>query len=146
MAEPFFDKEKDFGMEFYAGEDGSIRYLGLSLFHTANGAYTGNILATENKKREMISRYISIELLDSIKENICSSLPTILTGGYTGPFGVDMMVVKGERFLLHPCVEINLRRTMGHVALALTPTDDEMVRVMRIEFADGRYKMKVERV
>jgi hypothetical protein len=27
MAEPFFDKEKDFGMEFYAGEDGSIRYL-----------------------------------------------------------------------------------------------------------------------
>ena len=61
-------------------------------------------------------------------------------------FGVDMMVVKGERFLLHPCVEINLRRTMGHVALALTPTDDEMVRVMRIEFADGRYKMKVERV
>jgi hypothetical protein len=43
-------------------------------------------------------------------------------------------------------VEINLRRTMGHVALALTPTDDEMVRVMRIEFADGRYKMKVERV
>ena len=146
MAEPFFDKEKDFGMEFYAGEDGSIRYLGLSLFHTANGAYTGNILATEYKKREMISRYISIELLDSIKENICSSLPAILMGGYTGPFGVDMMVVKGERFLLHPCVEINLRRTMGHVALALTPTDDEMVRVMRIEFADGRYKMKVERV
>ena len=146
MAEPFFDKEKDFGMEFYAGDDGSIRYLGLSLFHTANGAYTGNILATENKKREMISRYISIELLDSINENICSSLPAILKGGYTGPFGVDMMVVKGERFLLHPCVEINLRRTMGHVALALTPTDDEMVRVMRIEFADGRYKMKVERV
>ena len=67
-------------MEFYAGEDGSIRYLGLSLFHTANGAYTGNILATENKKREMISRYISIELLDSINENICSSLPAILKG------------------------------------------------------------------
>ena len=146
MVEPFYDKVKDFGMEFSAGEDGSIRYLGLSLFHTANGAYTGNILATENKKREMISRYISIELLDSVKENICSSLPTILKGGYTGPFGVDMMVVKGKRFLLHPCVEINLRRTMGHVALALTPTDDEMVRVMRIEFADGRYKMKVERV
>ena len=46
MAEPFFDKEKDFGMEFYATEDGKIRYEGLSLFHTSNGAYTGNILAT----------------------------------------------------------------------------------------------------
>ena len=146
MAEPFFDKEKDFGMEFYATEDGKIRYEGLSLFHTSNGAYTGNILATEDKKREMISRYISIELLDSIKEKICDSLPAILEGKYTGPFGVDMMVVKGERFLLHPCVEINLRRTMGHVALSLSPTDDEMVRVMRIEYAEGRYKLKVERV
>ena len=146
MAEPFFDKVKDFGMEFYVTEEGKIRYEGLSLFHTANGAYTGNLLATEEKKRELISRYISIELLDSIKENICNSLPSILKGGYTGPFGVDMMVVKGEHFLLHPCVEINLRRTMGHVALALSPTDDEMVRVMRIEFVDGRYKLKVERV
>ena len=146
MAEPFFDKEKDFGMEFYATEDGKIRYEGLSLFHTTNGAYTGNILATEDKKREMISHYIPIELLDKVKENICCCLPVILNGGYTGPFGVDMMVVKGERFLLHPCVEINLRRTMGHVALSLSPTDDEMVRVMRIEYTEGRYKLKVERV
>ena len=53
-----------------------------------------------------------------------------------------MMIAEEQ---LHPCVEINLRRTMGHVALALTPTDDDMVRVMRIEYADGTYKLKIQR-
>ena len=38
MAEPYYDKVKDFGMEFIADADGTIRYEGLSLFHTVNGA------------------------------------------------------------------------------------------------------------
>lgn len=146
MAEPFYDKEKDFGVEFWATETGEIRYEGLSLFHTSNGAYTGNLLATEKLKRETLSRYISMDLLDNINEIIKAELSPILKGKYTGPFGVDMMIVKGEKFLLHPCVEINLRRTMGHVALALSPTDDDVVRVMRIAYSEGRYKMNIERV
>jgi hypothetical protein len=32
------------------------------------------------------------------------------------------------------------------VALALRPTDDDIVRVMRIEYSEGRYKMNIERV
>ena len=146
MAEPFYDKERDFGVEFWATETGEIRYEGLSLFHTSNGAYTGNLLATERLKREILSRYISTELLDNINEIIKTELTPILKGKYTGPFGVDMMIVKGEKFMLHPCVEINLRRTMGHVALALSPHDDDVVRVMRIAYSEGRYKMNIERV
>ena len=146
MAEPFYDKERDFGVEFWATETGEIRYEGLSLFHTSNGAYTGNLLATERLKREILSRYISTELLDNINEIIKAELTPILKGKYTGPFGVDMMIVKGEKFMLHPCVEINLRRTMGHVALALSPHDDDVVRVMRIAYSEGRYKMNIERV
>lgn len=142
MAEPFYHKAKDFGMEFSCKADGTICYEGLSLFHTTNGAYTGNILATENAKREMISRYVSLDLLDSTKEKICSLLPSVLEGKYVGPFGVDMMIAEEK---LHPCVEINLRRTMGHVALALSPTDDDLVRVMRIEYVDGTYKLKIQR-
>ena len=145
MAEPFYDKEKDFGVEFWATETGEILYEGLSLFHTSNGAYTGNLLATEKLKREILSRYISTDLLDNVTETIKTELSPILKGKYTGPFGVDMMIVKGENFMLHPCVEINLRRTMGHVALALRPTDDDVVRVMRIAYSEGRYKMNIER-
>lgn len=51
MIEPYYNKVKDFGMEFFADETGQVHYLGLSLFHTANGAYTGNILASEEVKR-----------------------------------------------------------------------------------------------
>lgn len=151
MAEPYYEKVKDFGMEFEATDEG-IRYLGLSLFHTANGAYTGNILATENAKREMISRYISICLIDEVKEKICDML---WLEDYRGPFGVDMMVVKENcqlsscqkcQLKLHPCVEINLRRTMGHVALALSPKDDDIRKVMRIVYEDNIYKLRIRKL
>lgn len=151
MAEPYYQKVKDFGMEFESTDNG-IRYLGLSLFHTANGAYTGNILATEQTKREMMSRYVSLDLLDAVQQKICN---TLLLGNYRGPFGIDMMVVRNEKCgmrnvkcdgcLLHPCVELNLRRTMGHVALALTPTDDDVRKVMRIEYLDN-YKLRIRKL
>ena len=59
------------------------------------------------------------------------------------------MIVKGG--LLHPCVEINLRRTMGHVALALQqlihPDDDDTDdrRIMRIDYDGSHYKLRVLR-
>lgn len=143
MVEPYYNKVKDFGMEFSADGCGNINYEGLSLFHTVNGAYVGNILATEKTKHNMISRYISAGLLDDVKQKIVSC---ISLGNYKGPFGVDMMIVAGtDNFLIHPCVEINLRRTMGHVALTITPDDDDIVRVMRIDLTD-HYKLKINKL
>lgn len=142
MVEPYYNKVKDFGMEFHIDDSGIIHYDGLSLFHTVNGAYAGNILATESAKREMISRYIPVTLLDTVQELIVSRLSL---ENYVGPFGVDMMVVADDsRFLLHPCVEINLRRTMGHVALAISPTDDDIIRVMRIVYNGTNYQLKIQ--
>jgi len=150
MVEPLYNKVRDFGMEFCA-DDSGIHYLGLSLFHTVNGAYEGNILATEMAKREIISRYIPVCLLDSVKQKITSSLDL---GDYRGPFGIDMMIVREDgtekpeegNCLLHPCVEINLRRTMGHVALAISPTDDDILRVMRIAYNGTNYQLKIQRL
>jgi hypothetical protein len=48
-------------------------------------------------------------------------------------------------YCLHPCVEINLRRTMGHVALALTPDNDDTVRVMRIKLS-GHYRLSINKL
>jgi hypothetical protein len=137
-------------MEFCVDDDG-IHYLGLSLFHTVNGAYEGNILATESVKREIISHYIPVCLLDSVEQRIVESLDL---GSYRGPFGVDMMIVTdanhqpstiSPQFLLHPCVEINLRCTMGHVALAISPTDDDILRVMRVDYNGTNYQLKIQR-
>ena len=153
MAEPYYHKVKDFGMEFHSDGQGGIDYLGLSLFHTQNGAYTGNILATEHRKREMISNYLPASLLETIQVLVCQRLGQVMAHRYEGPFGIDMMVVGtgSDHFLLHPCVEINLRRTMGHVALSLAPRvnpaeDDEVVRVMRIVYEDNQYKLKIQRL
>lgn len=146
MVEPLYPKVYDFGMEFRATETGSIEYCGLSLFATRGGAYTGSICATEKDKREMLSHYVNMDLLDSICQQIRVVLAPLMAGIYVGPFGVDMMAVAkdGEGgFWLHPCVELNLRRTMGHVALALTPTEFEPRRIMSVYFAD-KYRIRVQ--
>ena len=135
-------------MEFSCDEQGQVSYLGLSLFHTSNGAYTGNILADEELKTEWISRYIPVDLLQSVQQMICHHLSDILKGAYIGPFGVDMMVVAREDqqgFWLHPCVEINLRRTMGHVALSLTSLVKGQPQVMAIDY-NNIYKLRLQKL
>ncbi|WP_036915770.1 hypothetical protein [Prevotella sp. P6B4] len=147
VVEPYYHKVKDFGMEFESDGEGCVKYLGLSLFLTKNGAYTGNLITKEDEKQEMISRYIPIDLLMVVKEKVCHCLGENFKGKYQGPFGVDMMIVSTEDkdgFLLHPCVEINLRRTMGHVALAIPPFADGFTRVMHIELTD-KYRMSVRK-
>lgn len=150
MVEPYYEKVMDLGMEFTAQGKGGLRYDGLSLFDTRNGAYTGNLLATERRKKEIVSRYIPVELLDAVQEKIISLLDL---ADYEGPLGVDMMVVKSDgnykkdddaQFLLHPCVEVNVRRTMGHVALSLTPKDDDHVLMMSIEYDGSHYLFNIK--
>jgi hypothetical protein len=62
-----------------------VRCDGLALFLTANGAYTGNIIATEAVKREMISRYLPLSLLDTVKDAICQQLVDLM-----GQFVIDV--------------------------------------------------------
>lgn len=146
MVEPYYNKVKDFGMEFVSDGNGSVSYIGLSLFQTSNGAYTGNILASEEKKENLISRYIPIDLLKTVQQKICAKMGSWLKDQYTGVFGIDMMVVRrddGDGFLLHPCVEINLRRTMGHVAISLTELTSGLPKLMKIEYDSNIYKMKI---
>ncbi len=148
ILEPYYHKVRDFGMEFESDGKGLVRYLGLSLFHTQNGAYVGNVLASEEEKCKMINRYVSEDLLRIVREKICNFLGVLYKGRFVGSFGVDMMVVRGDdqqHFLLNPCVEINLRRTMGHVALALSG-QVASDHVMRVEYSDNTYKLKLKQI
>jgi hypothetical protein len=165
MVEPMYQKVKDFGMEFEAIPDGQIRYLGLSLFDTCNGAYTGNIIASEEDKFDMISHYVPVSLINDVREKLISAISEVFTSHttpqspyhYTGPFGVDMMILSrpdGQGFSIHPCVEINLRRTMGHVAIEMANTSLStsaasshfpLPRVMQITLSD-KYRIHVRRL
>ncbi len=144
MVEPYYNKVKDFGMEFSVDEDGVVNYLGLSLFATRNGAYLGNVLATEEAKREVLTRYVASDLIDALIRKISTVMRMALKRKYTGLFGVDMMVVRQDnRYMVHPCVELNLRRTMGHVALALTPKPTEPQRLMQIYYDGNHYHLRI---
>lgn len=147
MVERYLDKVVDFAMEFHADKYGSVSYQGLSLFSTSGGAYTGNLLAPEEEKRKILSTYIAAGLLDDISGKICQWMEPALSGDYTGPFGIDMMVVRthdGTGFGINPCVEINLRRTMGHVALCISDAEGARGKTMNVTFQDGRHSFRIE--
>lgn len=120
-AEPFRrDKLADVAHLFEARE-GRVRYCGLSVFETEpNGDYSGNVLGSEEALRAMLeSRFTGIAAkLDRIAEGQAHALESLLGNAYEGPLGVDMMIVgdEGEACSVVPCVELNLRMTMGHVA------------------------------
>lgn len=147
MVEPLYNKVCDFAMEFQvespAEETSSqrqTRYLGLSLFTTERGAYTGNLVATEHQKRARLGSYVDLDLLDSVRDAIVSLADRHIAPAYEGPFGVDMMMVEMDgKVCLHPCVELNLRRTMGHVALMFDP--EKHIRQLRIVYEGGRYRL-----
>lgn len=148
--EPRYKRVKDFGMEFEAMGDGSVSYCGLSLFDTVNGNYTGNVVSTEKQKMEMLEKYISQERLGAIRERVAKTLGRAVKGVYTGPFGVDMMIYAREKvdpahpeYGINECVEINWRRTMGHVALALSPEEPELPRIMNVNFDGSHYHLSV---
>ena len=65
--------------------------------------------------------------------------------GYQGPLGVDMMVVEENGCRkAHPCVEVNVRRTMGWVALAIAQRTRGRYDTMRVEYQDGQYHLCLE--
>ena len=143
MVEPYYNKVKDFGMEFFSDADG-VHYAGLSVFHTVNGAYVGNSLAGESEKRSVLSAYVSGDLLDEVADVLEQLLSSKLRGVYHGALGVDMMIVASDvGFMLHPVVEINLRHTMGHVALALSARSEFHERMMRIDYDGSHYHLHI---
>ena len=87
-----------------------------------------------------------MDLLKAIRQKICTLMGVLLKDRYAGAFGIDMMVVRrddGDGFLLHPCVEINLRRTMGHVAISLTEHCSGLPKLMKMEYNSNVYKIRI---
>lgn len=114
-AERMCDRRHDFAMEYIIC-NGRTQYAGLSLFaNNAMGAYTGNTLAPAEYKMNILG--INAERLNDIAAMHIHFLDSHVAPYYNGPVGIDMLV--DTHGCINPCVEINLRRTMGHVALAL---------------------------
>lgn len=120
IVEPFYEKVRDFAMEFYIDEAGIISWLGYSLFITdSNGRYKSNCLMSDQRIEQVLSSYVpNFDWLD-FRSLLMKKLTSLLGLQYTGYFGVDMLVARFEEapfYRIHPCVEINLRMNMGIVS------------------------------
>lgn len=116
------EKIQDFALEFFSDGKGSIHYEGLSLFGTeTRGAYSGNLLEHPEQMRKRLTRFVDEETLLQTQEAVTAALQDIYAPVYKGYLGVDMLIYKQRNgnYGIHPCVEINMRYTMGMVALRL---------------------------
>ena len=116
------DKVCDFAMEFESDGNGHIHFKGLAVFNTqSKGTYSGNLLGSQSFIEKYLSDFIPISYLLTIQETLTTILSEVLGYDYQGYLGVDMMVYRRENtFAIHPMVEINLRNTMGLVALQIS--------------------------
>ena len=119
--EPRYERVMDLALEYEMDNHGQATYAGLSLFHTQEGgAYSGNLVAHPTVLEQRIPSAVR-PALEAVRQALPSLLATHLAPYYRGALGIDMMVVRSadhpQRLLLHPCVEINLRPTMGYAAL-----------------------------
>lgn len=113
ILEEKLDIVEDFALEFSRDQEGRITYLGVSLFSTRSGKYLGNRLHSD-----FIFPPPSLDLYIQAVGNALEEFPL---GAYTGLFGVDTALYRKSDggLAIAPLIELNLRPTMGHLALAL---------------------------
>ena len=69
-----------------------IDFIGYSLFESRNGAYSKNILASNEDIEAMIAGYIPRDTLIAVREDLTAILADTLAGHYEGFLGVDQMI------------------------------------------------------
>ena len=121
MAEPIYNKVSDFAMEFSMNSQHHLSFAGYSLFETdSHGNYKENVLISNEEILDRLTQFVSVDVLDEVKMQLLRSLTDLVGTDYVGYFGVDMMICDVDgNYVVHPCVEINLRMNMGVVARLL---------------------------
>ena len=117
IGEPYYSKVLDFAMEFVC-RDSQAFFTGYSIFDTdSQGAYKCNILDSDAALENKISAYVSLSVLNEIKQRLMTLISHQYASRYEGVLGVDMMICnRSDGYWVHPCVEVNLRMNMGIVA------------------------------
>ncbi len=116
VAERRYEVLHNFAMEFaVSGEQ--VYFEGYSLFTTNGKSYEKNILIPDTAIEQLIAQHIPNGLIEDIRKILMSFVKNNIAPHYKGYLGVDMFIYNHENeYRLHPCVEINLRPTMGLVA------------------------------
>ena len=144
--EPVVRKVQDFSMQFMSDGKGDVHFKGYSIFNTNDkGAYKESVLQRQSKMKEKITSFISLVLLEQTKKEILCFLQKKYATLYRGAISVDMMIYLDEEgYRLHPCVEINMRYSMGFLALQLFENyiSQDSSGVLKINYSHNAKKLK----
>jgi len=119
LCEVGLDRVQDFAIECMCG-DGRTTLTGYSVFdsdfHSQFGS--GRVAPMTELHQQLLDVYPA---LDQVVEKVLKAIDSLIAPHYSGPLGVDMMLYRGDKgeIALNPCVEINLRMTMGMVTAAM---------------------------
>lgn len=117
IAEPWLKRIQDFSSQWEITSDGKVHYLGATLcINDIKGHYLGSKVGDP---KELFFSYES-----QLEEHLAfveAKVEWIARKGYFGILGIDAFLYldNKDQLLLHPLVEINIRKTMGTVALLL---------------------------
>ena len=122
IAEPYLKKEFDFSFQFEI-KQGKVQFLGISNFSTnKKGQYEGNFLNGLPAELDKNVQEFTEAAIDKIRNPLIKLLENSkLAIYYEGVFGIDTLVFLDEnnQLKINPCLEINLRHTMGLLSLKL---------------------------
>lgn len=118
MLEPEHTKKLDFALLYECGECDVAAFRGISVFATSpRGGYTSNVVASQEQLHALVDDAAGAGRLDALIEAAAKALPSVVPG-YRGPLGIDMLVTATG--LVDASVELNLRYTMGFLALGFS--------------------------
>lgn len=143
MGEARLPKVMDFATEWMI-TDGKPEFNGVAAFEASTrGKYHFNRI---DSQESLINEFekISATSLSVIIDAQKAALSETIAPEYSGPVGIDMVVgAEGE---VNPCIELNLRNTMGMVAMRVAnqisdSSDKEVVSLLSRSFPENQLKL-----
>ena len=119
LAEVGLDKVLDCAIEFKV-DCHAVKPFAYSVFRTdSHHQFVDAVIDTkENLRQRITNLYPTLDLIENALTQALGEI--LLPAKYHGFAGVDMLLYRdGDTIAIDPCVEINLRATMGMVAAAM---------------------------
>ena len=122
FVEPLHKKIQDLGFLYDVTSEG-IKFLGCSRFFTSSqGQYRGNYLNGYPADTSPELKIFLKAAEHKLPEIHLQALLDMKIGEiYEGPLGIDTLIFENKdgNYFINPCLEINWRYTMGHVAIQI---------------------------
>ena len=119
LCEVGLDRMQDFAIECEC-RNGMTSFIGYSVFdsdfHSQFG--TGRVAPMDELHELLLGQYPD---LDPVIGQVLIAIDDLIAPHYNGLVGVDMMFYRDDngKIALNPCVEVNLRMTMGMITTAM---------------------------